>query len=77
MQVAPCRRILGTVETEPDPGSSPASLPRCRLCGEVVGMYEPYVLVGEAGAHVSSRVAEPLGPSWQGTLHHLACYQDA
>ncbi|HMD52753.1 MAG TPA: hypothetical protein VKG62_08550 [Solirubrobacteraceae bacterium] len=31
----------------------------CELCGEVIGVYEPLIAVGEGDARETSRAAEP------------------
>jgi hypothetical protein len=45
----------------------------CDECGDVIGVYEPLVLVGEDGALETSRAARPdAGAS--GEHYHRACY---
>jgi hypothetical protein len=50
--------------------------PRCLVCGEVIGVYEPLVQVFADGVRESSRAAEPaLSGGAGGSLYHAACYQ--
>lgn len=47
--------------------------PRCQHCGDVIGVYEPYVRVSDDDVLVSSRAADPDGLA-DGLGYHLACY---
>lgn len=48
---------------------------RCAHCGDVIGVYEPVVLVDEEGvALASSYAAEPALAAEQGSHYHHACY---
>jgi hypothetical protein len=50
--------------------------PRCELCGEVIGVYEPLIYVHANGVHESSRAASPgLSAGASGSLYHAACYE--
>jgi hypothetical protein len=49
--------------------------PRCRHCGDVIGVYEPYVRVAEDEIAVSSRVADAGAPT-EGHLYHFDCYAE-
>jgi hypothetical protein len=50
--------------------------PRCELCGEVIGVYEPLIHVHANGVHESSRAADPyLSEGARGSLYHAACYE--
>ncbi len=52
--------------------------PRCELCGEVIGVYEPLIHVHASGVHQSSRAADPgLSAGESGSLYHTACYGPA
>ncbi len=52
--------------------------PRCELCGEVIGVYEPLINVHTDGVHKSSRAADPgLSVGASGSLYHAACYERA
>lgn len=45
----------------------------CRLCGEVIGVYEPLVASTSSGSRTTSRAAEPdLDPT--DTYYHRLCY---
>jgi len=50
--------------------------PRCELCGEVIGVYEPLIYVHAGGVRQSSRAADPvLSATASGSLYHAACYE--
>jgi hypothetical protein len=50
--------------------------PRCELCGDVIGVYEPLIYVHANGVHKSSRAADPnLEAAGSGSLYHAACYE--
>jgi hypothetical protein len=50
--------------------------PRCQLCGEVIGVYEPLINLLAGGARESSRAADPgLSAATGGSLYHAACYE--
>jgi hypothetical protein len=55
------------------PEASMQGSPRCRRCGDVIGVYEPMVVVAEGRAHVTSRAAERGGPP-AGDWYHEDCY---
>jgi hypothetical protein len=48
--------------------------PRCPVCEDVIGVYEPLMHVGGGWATRSSRAAEPEICS-NGQCFHLACYE--
>ena len=48
--------------------------PRCPVCDDVVGVYEPLVHLGDGFATRTSRAAEPQICS-SGQCFHLACYE--
>ena len=51
---------------------------RCRHCGDVIGVYEPLVLVDEDGiSRVGSCAAEPGLASEPGERYHHHCYMAA
>jgi hypothetical protein len=51
------------------------SLPRCQHCGEIIGVYEPLVLVREGAPHTTSIAAEArLFPTVH-ACYHGACYE--
>ncbi len=48
--------------------------PRCRHCEEVIGVYEPMVVLDEGRARRTSRAAERDGGELVGECYHHACY---
>jgi hypothetical protein len=56
----------------------PESAPRCRRCGEVIGVYEPLIHVVGGLSHRTSRAACPrLSANASEALYHAACYEGA
>jgi hypothetical protein len=50
--------------------------PRCELCGEVIGVYKPLIIVRGSGERESSRAADPgLTSGASELLYHAACYE--
>lgn len=49
-------------------------LPRCGVCEDVIGVYEPLVHVEHELARRTSRAAEP-GVTSSGQSFHLDCYE--
>ena len=49
-------------------------VPRCPVCDDIVGVYEPLVHLGGGIATRSSRAAEPEICS-SGECYHLDCYE--
>lgn len=47
---------------------------RCNHCEEVIGVYEPLVVVVEGEPRESSRAAEPGLPVDSAEHYHRACY---
>jgi len=47
---------------------------RCIRCGDVIGYYEPLVLVAQEHVHLTSAAAEPQITERCGALFHDACY---
>jgi len=47
---------------------------RCQHCEEVIGMYEPMVVIDEAGARSSARLDEQAGAGPPGECYHRDCY---
>jgi len=47
--------------------------PRCRRCGDVIGVYEPMILLLEGTVRETSRAAEPDADA-DGDSYHGACY---
>lgn len=48
----------------------------CDHCAEVIGVYEPVVVVDEGEARETSRAAEPGVACEQGQRYHRACYME-
>jgi hypothetical protein len=48
--------------------------PRCPVCDDIIGVYEPLMHLGGDVATRSSRAAEPEICS-NGQCYHLACYE--
>jgi hypothetical protein len=48
--------------------------PRCRYCGDVIGVYEPVILTLPTGTHLTSRLAEPNLFSTDRDCYHEVCY---
>jgi hypothetical protein len=49
--------------------------PRCAGCGDVIGIYEPVVLVIGDAVRATSLAAEPGGLFVAGVRYHSACHQ--
>jgi hypothetical protein len=47
---------------------------RCRLCGDVIGVYEPLVHVLDDAARHTSRAADPGLYRAGGAHYHVDCY---
>jgi hypothetical protein len=52
-------------------------IPRCRRCGDVIGAYEPMVLVTDGRARITSRAAVGDRPAHESECFHERCYADA
>jgi hypothetical protein len=50
---------------------------RCARCGDVIGIYEPLVLVEGLGQRLTSRAAEPEVMHTPGDFFHGACHTAA
>ena len=48
---------------------------RCIRCGEVIGLYEPAVIVDHNGVRKTSRGAESKPPGHGEAAYHLGCYE--
>jgi hypothetical protein len=48
---------------------------RCHRCGEVIGVYEPLVMLLDGRARETSRALEPATADRDGDCYHRACYQ--
>ena len=53
-----------------------SAVPRCARCGEVIGVYEPAVIVLEGAYFVTSRAAEPDAVDKAPERYHRACCAD-
>lgn len=50
--------------------------PRCDHCGEVIGVYDPLVLVSAGEAKETTLAADPdLSASEEDTWYHSSCYR--
>ena len=49
-------------------------VPRCRRCGEPIGVYEPLVVVVDGAARLTSRAAEPAVSTAPGEHYHFECH---
>lgn len=49
---------------------------RCGHCGDVIGVYEPLILVREGQARITSAAAEPHIYEEPGERFHSACHSD-
>jgi hypothetical protein len=47
---------------------------KCRRCGDVIGIYEPVVLLTDGQARTTSAAAEPQVGDEPGEHFHRACY---
>jgi hypothetical protein len=47
---------------------------RCHLCGDIIGVYEPTVVLSDGQARSTSRAAEQGDPAAAGDCYHQACY---
>ncbi len=66
-------------DAEPGMGHPPGEWrfvepPRCPVCDDIIGVYEPLMHLGCNVATRSSRAAEPEICS-SGQCYHLACYE--
>ena len=55
----------------PTPPSGPLT---CRSCGDVIGAYEPLVLVSDGASWETSRAAEPTVHRAVGEHYHRDCF---
>jgi hypothetical protein len=52
-------------------------VPRCARCGDVIGVYEPAVLVIDGAPRGTSLAAEPAAERGAGAWHHRDCFDDS
>lgn len=48
---------------------------RCARCGDVIGVYEPLVVVTDGVVRRTSRAAEPQIAAKVGDFYHEGCYE--
>jgi hypothetical protein len=53
--------------------SSPATT-KCRRCGDVIGVYEPMIVIADGQARKTARAAEKESVSPDGKCYHDACH---
>ncbi len=51
--------------------------PRCSVCGDVIGVYEPLIIVTTTGTRTTSLAKEPELIDDGAELTHLACAESA
>ena len=51
--------------------------PRCRHCDDVIGMYEPMIVLADGLARRTSRASEQETGGHSGECYHHACYLNA
>jgi hypothetical protein len=49
--------------------------PRCRYCGDVIGVYEPLVIGTDGGSRESSLVADPELCATDAACFHRDCFE--
>jgi hypothetical protein len=54
-----------------------SGIPRCQHCNDVIGVYEPMVVVHNGAPRETSRAAEQDDGGLDGELFHAACYEQA
>jgi hypothetical protein len=67
----------GTLDLAVSPHNHHASMrprPRCRHCGDVIGVYEPMILVSSEGGRETSLAAEPQLDATGCTCFHAPCF---
>jgi hypothetical protein len=70
------RRILGTVPVDRPLVVDVSAMPACTRCGDVIGVYEPAVIVLDGESRVTSRAGEPDAVRNALERYHRACYLD-
>ena len=48
---------------------------RCQQCGDLIGVYEPLIRLGDGGPHETSRAAHPNPGDAGVPCFHRACFQ--
>jgi hypothetical protein len=82
--VPPASTTRSRIPDSPNPalaasGSNPATnkAPTCRRCGDVIGVYEPVIMLANGGVRDSSRRDQRDGAETVGERYHQACYSKA
>ncbi len=52
-------------------------VPRCPLCQDAIGVYEPALVIEDGLARTTSLAREPLLPTSRTTLMHRSCAAEA
>lgn len=47
---------------------------RCQRCGDVIGAYEPMIVLEDGDARETSKAADPKAASERGEHYHRDCY---
>jgi hypothetical protein len=55
---------------------SPESVPRCALCGEPLGIYEPLIQLDGEKIIRTSRAARPDLPFFADSSFHAGCFEE-
>jgi hypothetical protein len=67
--------VIVAIVPEPQPRFPSEMPPRCQYCGDVLGVYEPVILIHNGLPHVTSRAAQAhLFPTTD-PGYHKACYE--
>ena len=62
--------------SEADPTGFLKPPPRCRHCQDVIGAYEPVVLVTGSGQYQTSLTARPELHGTEHACYHSACFEE-
>lgn len=63
--------MVGEAVTPTQPPQRP---PQCELCGDVIGVYEPAVVLEEWGPRLTSTASEPALATMTGGRFHADCF---
>jgi hypothetical protein len=66
-------KLIGAFRLHPRLLTRMNGAPRCRRCSDVIGVYEPMILLVDGRACETSRAAEPDAGA-HGDLYHRCCY---
>lgn len=58
------------------PSPSLAHVLRCAQCGDVIGVYEPVILVSNGFPRATSLASDPAVSRARGEPYHRACYDN-